>query len=430
MFIYTQKLALAIALCPLFVYAQSPGQTETVSVDDAVQMGLKRNPQVAAGLTGLAANRATYLALGVPAPFSVGASQVGGTSTAASVNGDTSDTILSVSGTLDTSGQRRYQAASSHASYLANGYQFLETLLSIEHQIRDAYWTLGAANAQLEISEESLKEAQRVYALTVTQEKAGSSPHADVVRSSIDVANAKQAVLIARNGRQTAQITFNTLLSLPPQASIHLSSHLTEDTSPAPTVTLPPLEEIIREASHQRPLVKSAEESSRAANFAVHQAESSRFPDFNAMYQRSVRNQLDAITLTISIPLFDFGGISQSIRGAKDLKKQADFQKVQAEQQVAQQVSQAYADLETAIESAASYKKDILAPSTSLLEMTKLGYQQGALGILPVIDAESTIRTAKIGYISSLLAIYKAQDELLNAIGKVDRLAGVPKALK
>ena len=56
--------------------------------------------------------------------------------------------------------------------------------------------------------------------------------------------------------------------------------------------------------------------------------------------------------------------------------------------------------------------------------MAQLGYQQGATGILPVIDAESTIRNARVGYINSLLAVYKAQDEILAATGVL------PKALK
>ena len=81
-------------------------------------------------------------------------------------------------------------------------------------------------------------------------------------------------------------------------------------------------------------------------------------------------------------------------------------------------MSQAHSDLKIAIESAASYRTEILEPSIKLLEIAKLGYQQGATGILPVIDAESTIRNARVGYIASLLAIYKAQDELQAAIGK------------
>ena len=60
---------------------------------------------------------------------------------------------------------------------------------------------------------------------------------------------------------------------------------------------------------------------------------------------------------------------------------------------------------------------DILAPSATLLNMAQIGYKQGATGILPVIDAETTLRNARIGYINSLLAVYKARAEIQAATG-------------
>src|SRR6185312_12010986 len=125
-----------------------------------------------------------------------------------------------------------------------------------------------------------------------------------------------------------------------------------------------------------------------------------------------VVTQVDAVTLSISFPLLDFGSVSQSIRSAKETRKQTEAQQVQTKQQVENQVAQAHSDLDIAIQAAAGYKKEILDPSVALLSMAKLGYEQGATGILPVIDAESTIRNARVGYINALLAVYKAQDEI------------------
>jgi len=418
-------LALLGLFTPALARFEDRSQTQTtvpdspLSVDDAVKLGLKHNPQVAAGLAGVAASLATYHSLGVPVPVTIGASRVNGTSTAPTLTGTTSDTIVDVSGTLDTSGQRRYQAAGANATYKATHFTFLETLLSLEQQIRDAYWSLAAAEAQEQIASVSLHEAQRIYDLTVTQEKAGASPRGDVVRSSIDVANAKQTLLTAQGAHKSALIVFDNLLALPQQTQAKLSVSLSDDSAPVPSIGVPSVKDLDRLAKESRPLLKSAEEQARAAKYAVLQAQSSRLPDFNVMYQRSVEQQVDALTLSISLPLFDFGGISQTVRAAKEQRKQAEAQKLQAEQQVAQQIAQAYSDLQVAVESASSYKKEILEPSVSLLDMAKLGYQQGATGILPVIDAESTIRNARVGYINTLLAIYKAQDELLSAVGKM-----------
>ncbi len=397
--------------------AQTPPSQAPITVDEAVKIGLKRNPQIAAGLAGVASSLATYHSLGVPAPILFGASQVQGTSTAPTLTGDSVDTIVDLSGTIDTSGQRRYQAANANATYKATHYQFFETVIALEQQIRDGYWTLAASQAQERIAQESLNEAKRVYDLTVNQEKAGASPRGDVIRSSIDVANAKQAFLTAQGATKSAQIAFNNLIAAPQGEISVLSDNLADDSKPLPKFELPSINDLNKQAT-QRPLIKASDEQVHAASYSVRQAEASRMPDLNLSYQRSVRQQSDAVTLSLSFPFFDFGGISHTVRAAKESRKQAEAQKTQAEQQVAQQVSQAHSDLKIAIESAASYRTEILEPSIKLLEIAKLGYQQGATGILPVIDAESTIRNARVGYIASLLAIYKAQDELQAAIGK------------
>jgi cobalt-zinc-cadmium efflux system outer membrane protein len=141
-------------------------------------------------------------------------------------------------------------------------------------------------------------------------------------------------------------------------------------------------------------------------------------PDLGINFQKSVRNSSNSLVFSLSFPLLDFGSVSHSVSAAKHLRTQAEDLQLQTEQEVARQVAQAYEDLSTATKAAASYKNDILDPSIKLLEMAQLGYQQGATGILPIIDAESTIRNARVGYISSLLAVYKAQNELMSATGQ------------
>lgn len=401
---------------------------DRLTPDAAVAYGLKHNPQIAAGIAGVASSLATYRSLGVPAPITVGASRVQGSSSAPTLTGDTADTIVDLSGTLDTSGQRRYQAAGANATYKVTRYQFLETVVGLEQQIRDAYWSLAAAQAQTKIADVSLKEAQRVYDITVSQEKAGASPKGDVIRSSIDVANAKQTLMAAQSAEKSSLITLNNLLARPPQEAARLTVDLSDESESAPHVDLPSVGDLNKEASANRPLLKASEEQVHVATYGVRQAESSRFPDFSVSYQRSVEQQLDAWTFSVNLPLFDFGGINQSVKAAKESRKQAEAQLVQAQQQVAQQVAQALTDLKAAVDAASSFKAEILDPSVTLLGIAKLGYQQGATGILPVIDAESTIRNARVGYISNLLAIYKAQDEMQAALGKSS--LPMPKGMK
>jgi outer membrane protein TolC len=402
------------ALSTLSIASQQP-----LTVDEAVRIGLANNPQVAAGRAGVASAQANYKSLAILPPLTLSATHVQGTSTAPTLNGTNNDTFLDLGETFDVSGQRRYQAAGANATYAATLFQFQESLVALEQQIRDAYWSLAAAQAQTGIADTGLKEAERLHDLTVKQEQAGSAPRGDVIRSSIDLANARQTLITAKGAERTALVTFNNLIAVPPATPETLAANLSAENANPPDIQLPSLEDLTKQALDTRPLLKSATEQAVAANYGVKQEEASRLPDFTVDYQRSVKQSFDTVLFGLSIPILDFGSISQSIRAARESRKQAEFQRTKTKQQVEQQAAQARSDLDNALQAAASYKKEILDPSVTLLGMAQLGYSQGATGILPVIDAESTIRNGRVGYIDALLAVYKAQDEVLAAIGKV-----------
>jgi outer membrane protein TolC len=231
------------------------------------------------------------------------------------------------------------------------------------------------------------------------------------------VANAKQTLIAAQGAERTALYAFNLLLARPPATPEVLADDLSDDAAAPPDGKLPVVEDLNKQATVNRPLLKSVVEQSKAANYAVKQAEAARLPDSTIDYQRSLTQSVDTLIVGFSFPLLDMGSVNQSIRAARATRKQTEAQQEQTRQQVMQQIVQARTDLDVANQAAASYKKEILSPSETLLSMAKLGYQQGATGILPVIDAESTIRNARVGYINALLAVYKAQDELLAATG-------------
>jgi len=414
---FIKRIRACASLVPLGLAGIAGAQENPpLSIDDAIRIGFAQNPQVVAGKAGVSSAYYNYRSLAALQPVVLSGSRVEGV-------GTDPDTLLDVGTTFDVSGQRRYEAAGANALFKSTQFGYREALLTLEQQIRDAYWSLAAAQAQTKIADVSLTEAKRVYDLTVSQEQAGAAPHGDVLRSSIDVANAKQTALAARGAERTALIAFNNLLGRKPDTPEPLNEDLANAAN-VPQVDLLSIQDLQVQALANRPLLKSATAQTKSADYAVRQAEASRFPDLGVDYQRSAQTAIDAFSLTASFPLLDFGSIRHSIRAARETRKQAQAQELQTKQQVEAQVAQAQVDLQLALESAVDYKKDILDPSVKLLEIAQLGYQQGATGILPIIDAESTIRNARVGYINSLLAIYKAQDETLAATGVLPKTVG------
>ncbi len=403
----------------------SAGQNESLptplTVEEAVRIGLERNPRATAAQAGVAAAAANYRALSSFPNLDLGVTRTQGTSTAPGLLGTTDDTFLDVTGTLDTSGQRRFQAAGARALTGVARYQFEETRLTLAQQIRDAYWSLVAARAQTQIAQQGLQDVQRILQLTQTQEQAGDAPHVDVIRASIDVANSQQSYIAAESAERSALAALNTLLSRSPFAPVQPADNLAATTAvPALLTDLPELPTLTRLALANRPLVQAAREQVRAADYARKQADAARRPDLSVDYQESLQQtDIYAVLLSVRLPLFDFGSIRHSIQAAQQSQRQAEAQAQQTEEEVTQAVAQAYTDFTQARTQAASYRTDILTPSETLLDLAQLGYQQGATGILPVIDAAATLRAARTGYINSLLALYKGRDAILAAVGSL-----------
>lgn len=422
---------------PMPAYAAGDAIPQPLTEAEAVRVGLAHNPQITAAAAGVASAQATYRSQAAFPPVTLGVTNVTGTSAAPTLNGTTSDTFFDLGGTLDVSGQRRLQAAGSRATFGAANFQLQETRLTLAQQIRDAYWSLAAAQAQTQYAAESLRDVQRINELTRLQLDAGAAPRVDALRSSIDLANAQQAYLTAQGSERAALAALNVLLARAPTAPLVLAANLATPTttatigtapasgpSPAvtavPAVTLPPLPdlpELTRSALAHRPAVQAAAQQVRAAEYGVKGARAARLPDLTVDYERSLRDPIATVVLGARLPVLDFGSIRQSVRAAEQSRRQAVAQQQQAEQQVVQQVAQAHLDFTQAQQITASYRHDILEPSATLLAMAQLGYQQGGTGILPVLDAESTLRNARTGYINSLLALYKARDEVEAATG-------------
>jgi outer membrane protein TolC len=397
---------------------QSAALPDLLTVDDAVRIGVMRNPQTAAGAAGVASAAANYRSIAAFPNPQLAITHAQGTSTAPTLSGANSDTFFDLGEVVDTSGQRRFQAAGAKAQLGVTRYQADETKITLEQQIRDAYWSLAAARALTQFGLESLQEAQRVNQLIHTQQAAGAAPQVDVIRSSIDVANAQQAYITAQGAERSALLALNVLLVRPPSAPIKLASDIsTGVNSQQATIDIPDLPALTRTALINRPLVKSATEQVHVAEYAVKQTRAGRLPDLSVDYERSLQQSADTVLLSVRFPLLDFGNTRYSIKAADETRKQAVAQKEQAEQQVTQQAAQAFQDTTQSQTLVASYLSDILNPSMKLRDMAQLGYKQGATGILPVIDAETTLRTARTGYINSLLAVHKALDELIAALG-------------
>jgi cobalt-zinc-cadmium efflux system outer membrane protein len=125
-----------------------------------------------------------------------------------------------------------------------------------------------------------------------------------------------------------------------------------------------------------------------------------------------------------TVPLFDFGGIHGAVKQAKKNAEAQDAQITLEEQQVRQDVETAFEALTVAEGSVEAFQGGMLPQAEGLEKRIEQGYVLGGNTILDLLDAQSTLRSARIAY-------YGAIGNYRQALAQLERAVGTPiEALK
>jgi outer membrane protein TolC len=346
-----------------------------------------------------------------------------GTSRLRSITGNSLDNFLDFSQTLDTSGQRKFAAAELASEYESSKFQAAESYLNLERQARDAYWNLALTQAQTRIAIVGYQDSQLAVDQTISQDSLGGGDKVDTLWSTIDSANARRTLMEARAAEREALADLNSLLGRDTGAPIRLAADLLAPEMTAGNVDpsgveLPDLNVVGDLALKNRPIVKFADEQVRKAGYGINVAKAEAYPNLNVDYLKSLqRGSTDAYVLTLNMPLIDWGSVRQSVRSAGDRRTVAEATRLLTQQKTVLQAVKAHAELKAALQEVKVYANEIVAPATSLLEIARNNYKPGSSSLLPLIDAIATMRNAHLGYVNTIVKVYRAQSALWTATG-------------
>ena len=310
---------------------------------------------------------------------------------------------LSASWELDLWGRLSGQVAADQLSAQASQDDLSAARLSSQATVAQTYFALRAAEAQMQLLQDSLQAYLQSWQLTQNRYRAGVASSADVAQAESQYKSTQAQLLEARTTRAQYEHALAALLGLAPaQFSLPVTGQL-----PAPPQVPGMLASTLLE---QRPDIAAAERRVAAANAQVGVARSAYFPALTLSAAGGYRSStlshlLSAPNLfwslgpAMALSLFDGGARSaavESARAALDLAGATYKQTVlTALQEVEDNLVAA-----THLAQEQQVQTEAVAAAQKALDVANNQYKAGTVAYLNVLSAQTTVLSAQNSLIS------------------------------
>ncbi len=274
--------------------------------------------------------------------------------------------------------------------------------------VTKTFYALVIAQRKYATAQEALEQARRFLQLTEATERAGQAAHSDVVKAEIQYQQQQAAFSEANLGMEDARLGLSVLI-FPT-----LNENFTAVDDLATPRPLPTFGEVQEMAGRMNPDVRVATESLRQANLDVKGARSAFLPaisfdpvwglEANCVALNCVYTAIPEagatptlgyyIQASLTVPLWDWGTLRSKLHQAEFKQQQAQVSLSQTQRRTLGEVYAAYNEALVARE-AVEKLRQIADLAGESLRLVTLRYQGGSSTTLEVVDAQTTLITAR-----------------------------------
>ncbi len=293
-----------------------------------------------------------------------------------------------------------------------------------------AYYGLLIAQRKYSTAQQALDQAQRALTIGQDLERGGEVAHSDVIKSQLQLNTQQQAIRESRLVMETSRLDLAVLLYPDFNENFAVVDDL--DLSPA----LPPLDEVRTLAERENPGLRVAMEALRGANIDISIARQAYLPTLSmdfvegieanafALHSRQAAFPEDGslpnlgyfVTLSLNIPILDWGVRKSKVQQAQLKQQQANVELSAAQRQLMRNLLGFYGEAQTARE-----QMDLLRSAVDLasesLRLIVLRYQAGEATVLELVDAQTAVTQARNAYDDGMVRYRLALSNLQTLTG-------------
>jgi outer membrane protein TolC len=294
--------------------------------------------------------------------------------------------------------------------------------LDTAQRAAEAYLRALQAKALHAVAEQSVRQVEAQLERATILESGGVLQHVDVLRLSAARDNAKQSLLRAAAGVETAGEALALALDLPTETPIEVVDDL-PDPPPAITVDAP---ELVAAAQKQRPEIVGAHERTDQARAGEGVATARLWPNVLAVatYQhtegQSTFQPKNAwfIGATLSWDVWDWGKNWDGIKEAEARSSQAQISARMLQNQIVFDVRRRLLEVRTTYETL-GVGRSALEAAEEAYRIQSVRYHEGGATTTDLLDSEIDVFRARSAYSQARYDYYLSQAGLARAVGRL-----------
>lgn len=316
------------------------------------------------------------------------------------------DTTLNVNIPVELGGKRSARIAAADAQTRRALLVAAITQADIRVQVVQLYVEAVAAERRAMTARNQLRIAQDALNAAKVRVQAGRASPIEEQRASVAQVNAEAGVERAQRLAQTALVNLERRIGQPVAARALDEALL--DRLPAP------MQGVANATSAGTLALAAADANLAVADAGVQLARSQRIPDVTVGpgIRRLSATSDTAAVFGISIPLPVLNSGRAAVAQARAMRNQAEAQRRVTALDVEQAITDAQAEADNAATTARAANGPALAAAQEAARIARIGYREGKLGQLDLLDAERTLADTRVAAIDALASYQNAKARL------------------
>lgn len=315
--------------------------------------------------------------------------------------------IGNVSRLFERGQKRRWRMDAASATTSVTQSQYNDQQRQLVLQVKDAFTNMLAAKAALQVAQDNLESYRKTVDLSKARVDAGDISKTDFERIDLQLAEFESDYDAAKLSLVQTSESLQLLMGIEhPSQTFDITGSL------APPELTQNLGQIEQEALAARPDYQEARESVTLAdaNVKLADAEGTTDPTLGAEYERL--GVFNSAGFQVSIPVRIFDRNQGEKERTRYEAQSSRLAATQARNQVLNDVDQAWAGYQAAVEVANRYNNHYLAESERVRTNLEFSYRHGGATLLDYLDALRDYRQVHLDALAANQQVWLSLDQL------------------
>lgn len=321
---------------------------------------------------------------------------------------------LALASTIDLFGKNRIAARVAAAERLLAEALGFGVRLDAAREALSVYAEVLTAQSIVAASEEGLATAIAIAETVRKRHEIGAATLVQVKRAELDALRAGQALNATKATLHQARTAALSLLGAKPEEEVSFEGWIASSDEGGAVVP-------------SSPSVKAALAETTIAEAKIGLSRASRLPsitagivaDFWSLDRNPTMRNNTGLQVLLTAPIVDLGQSSNALRAAEADLARSRAMLAEAQRRSSLALSQARFQLDAARSGHKAYREELIPMATAILESLRAGYEAGLVALAEVLEAQQSLGRLKTEESQARLAVYKAEVELLAALGRL-----------